>query len=50
MVALDVVHHQVKARVACVADVGGGYDVGVANARGQACLIEEHRDELVLVR
>ena len=48
-VALDVLHHEVVAGLA-LADLEDGDDVRVVDARGEARLVEEHLDELLLVR
>ena len=48
-VALDVLHHQVVAPLG-LADLEDGDDVGVMDARGEPRLVEEHLDELGLVR
>ena len=47
-VALDVLHHQAQALFVAL-DGEGGDHVGVADARGEPRLVEEHRDEVGLV-
>ena len=46
-VPLHVLHHE-EVAVLARADVEDGDHVGVVNARGEACLVHEHVDELLL--
>src|SRR5690554_5910702 len=49
MVALDIIHHEEIAVAAGIIDIGRRDDVRVPDARREARLVEEHRDEFLFV-
>jgi len=50
VIALDVLHHEEVPVARTVTDVERGHDVHVTDPGGEACLVEEHGNELLLVR